>query len=248
IEPNPPFGAGVSVSVTPPPKSTAITHRTFGSCWITCVPLVTKQTPKTGSLLVRTVGGVWISGKVIFRFAKSIVPFNALLGAVAVQLAALATARPPLAALGTRKALVKVAKSPVNVRVVLPVIAGAQFTLPLLVGPLMQFNPVLASRSFWLTLIPNAPRKPDLDVLRVPLALFVTNTAPGGFAGRPLPVRSISSVRDNENRPKLVRLTNAKFGSGEVSATPAPPPDACAVICSLALGLVPKALSPRYRF
>src|ERR1700730_4352121 len=212
---------------------------------MTCVPLVTKQTPKTGSVLVRTVGGVCISGKVMFRFVASTVPFNALVGAVAVQLAALPTARPPLAALGTRKAPVKVAKSPVSVKLVLPVIAAAQFTLPLLLGPLMQFNPVLASRSFWLTLTPNAPRKPDLDVLRVPLALFVTKTAPGGFAGRPLPVRSISSVRDSENRPKLVRLTKAKFGSGVVSATNgATPVVACAVICSLALGLVPSALSP----
>src|SRR5712671_427106 len=215
---------------------------------MTCVPLVTKQTPKTGSLLVRTVGGVWISGKVMFRFVASTVPFNALVGAVAVQLAALATARPPLAALGTRKAPVNVAKSPVSVKVVLPVIAVAQFTLPLLLGPLMQFRAVRASRSFWLTLTPNAPRKPDLDVARVPFALFVTNTAPGGFAGRPLPVKSISSVRDNENRPKLVRLTNAKFANGAVSPTNGATLVACALICSLALGLVPRALNPGNRF
>jgi len=48
------------------------------------------------------------------------------LTAVAAQLAANATAKPPLAALGKRKAPVKVAKSPVSVKVVLPVIAAAQ--------------------------------------------------------------------------------------------------------------------------
>src|SRR5215471_949733 len=128
--------------------------------------------------------------------------------------------------------------------------ADAQFTLPLLVGPLMQFSPVLASRSFWLTLTPNAPRKPDVEVLREPSALLVTKTAPGAFAGKPLPVRSISNVRDSENRPKLVRLTNAKFGSGVESPTKGATLDACAVICTLALGLVPRGLRPGapYRF
>src|SRR5215475_1874558 len=134
----------------PLPKSTLITHRTLASAWITWVPLVTRQTPNTGLVLVRTLDGVWISGKVMFRFAASTVPVNALPGAVVGQPAALATVRPPLAALGTRKAPVRVAKSPLSVSVVPPVIAFAQLTLPLLVGPLMQFSPVLASRSFWL--------------------------------------------------------------------------------------------------
>src|SRR5262249_58121300 len=197
---------------------------------------------KTGLVLVCELDGVWISGKVMFRFAASTVPVDALLGAVVGQPAWLATVRPPLAAFGTRKAAVKVAKSPVSVSVVAPVIAAAQLTVPLLVGPLMQFSPVLASRSNWPTLTLNAPRNPDREVLRVPSALLVTNTAPGGFAGSPLPVRSISNMRDSEVRPKLVLLTRAKFGNGVESPTNGATLDACAVICTLALGLLAKGL------
>src|SRR5215471_5738321 len=105
--------------------------------------------------------------------------------------------------------------------------ADAQFTLPLLVGPLMQFSPVLASRSFWLTLTPNAPRKPDVEVLREPSALLVTKTAPGAFAGKPLPVRSKSHVRNIVIGPKRVQLRNGKFGSGVESLTKGAMLDAC---------------------
>src|SRR5260370_17026316 len=113
-----------------------------------------------------------------------------------------------------------VAKSPVNVTVVLPV-SG-----PLVPAPvaLMLKSPFLASRSNWFSLIQKVPRKPAVDTVAAPLVGGLTlKPAPGGIVGRPAPVRSIPSSCGVRAILKLLREMILKFGI-PLAASPGPQP------------------------